>query len=152
MLATKSYWSGKRELVEVWFDPERVTYAELAAHVGGLDAGGWFAVPCDADQREVAQRVFEAEYADLERPAMKPDAEPKYYLFKTDLRHVPMTEAQAVLINARVRAQQAYEELLSPRQRALLAEIRASAADDWPVVVGVEPGPAWQRVRAARGY
>ena len=149
VFATKAAWSGKHEVVEVKFDPKVTSYQKLAEQVHGKS--GWFALPVGA-QCEVAKDVGvrQVEF-DGDRPVLRADREPKYYLLQTALRHVPMTELQAVRINAVVQGKGGLakaKKFLSPRQLALLKAVQAKPKAEWPQLIGVDVHAGWDRVEA----
>lgn len=64
------------------------------------------------------------------------DREPKYYLAQTEYRFVPMTSLQACRANSLIGKRQSPEELLSPRQVALLKKVRETPKKDWKNMIG----------------
>jgi len=76
----------------------------------------------------------------------------KHHLAKTPLRYVPLTERQALVLNARIgKARELeLESTLSPRQRKLHEEIRT--ADDWKglPMIGRSLLEAWRLTKAHR--
>ena len=147
-MSTRAAWIGRsKEVVEVGFDPKVVSYEELVRRVFGKAGEGWSVLPCDDEQQSVAERVFEKEL-EPHRAELRDDKDPKYYLSRTELKHLPMTEAQAVWINARLEAEER-DEALSPRQRALLAEVRAHPKAKWPNLIGAGL-EGWSRIESVR--
>lgn len=123
VITTTAGWIGSVEVVEVEFDPNRTTYADLLAH---------------AVNRKCALRVFPRNTAQLRiarakvgQAAERSDArtqrasDQKYYLAQSALRFVPMTRVQATRINADM---QHAADYLSPRQRRIWAAAEASPA------------------------
>ena len=78
--------------------------------------------------------------------------DPKYYLGSTLLRSLPMTELQAMRINARIEKEgiEATMDVLTASQRELLAFLRAHDAEEWPDAVGVDLRTAWDRTMQLR--
>ncbi len=137
---------GPREVVEVKFDPKVTSYEKIAKTVRAKGSG-WSVHPLDDAQCKSAGDIWGRDVAKVSGK-LRADKDPKYYLGRTELRHVPMTEAQAVRINARLRNGVSVE-LLSPRQRELLADVRAHPKAGWPVVI--DKGlAAWDAVEAVR--
>ena len=137
VLSTSAGWIGEVEVVEVEFDPARVSYAQLLK---------------EAVQRECALRVFPRDDAQLAisrasvgDAAERSDAEvrrvsdQKYYLAQTSLRFVPMTRVQATRINADIEHAAQY---LSPRQRRILAAATADP-DGWQDCIDRRMIHAW---------
>ncbi len=56
--------------------------------------------------------------------AFKADREPKYYIYKSEFRHLPMTNLQALKVNTAISKQISPVEYLSPRQLELLQLIK----------------------------
>lgn len=150
MFATRAGWLDKHEVTEVWYDPERLAFAKLLQH--GI-------------RRECAQRVWATTPAQLETATAvagdqalrldaepRPDAEPKYYLRTTPLRHVPMTPAQAARCNAELAPDREGEpeRWLSARQLALLAKVRADPERKWPIAVDLPLDRAWAQLETAQ--
>ncbi len=156
VLSTRSYWygdGGKGEIVEIGFDPAVVSYAELIRLGGACGcADKVFAV--SESQLKIAKQIVGDRAASFVGKG-RPDKQPKYYLYVSDLRSIPMTELQAVRINAVMDdkqsvAQRVYEKFLSPRQLTLLAEVRSRKKVEWPNLVGVSLREGWKLIEKAR--
>lgn len=139
---------GEHEVVEVSFDPARVTLERLVRFARGKE-GGWSVFGVDDRQCEEVAAWTDATVDPA--TARRPDKDPKYYLGRTAWRHVPMTEAQAVRVNATIRAER-HLEFVSPRQRELFAFIEAHPKRTWPVVIdrGLAAWSSVTKVRAAK--
>ena len=137
MLSTRAGWLGPVEIVEVEYDPARVGYARLLEHAVDRDCA--LAVfTTTTEQRDLARRRVGERARPVEgEPRWVKDQ--KYYLARTPLRHVPMTRLQAARINADLENAEAY---LSPRQRRVLAAVRADASG-WPDAVDRDLAEAW---------
>ncbi len=129
MISTRSGWIGGEEVVEVGFDPQVIPFDAL----------------CEFAERRDCARAFDA--------AIRPE-DPKYYLSRTPLRFLPMTELQAMRINARIEADGLAKAcaVLTASQRALLAEIVARPDAGWPSAIGVEIREAWDRAAGLRAF
>jgi len=113
-----------REVVEVEYAPERVSFSELLtlAHTEGCADRVW--VPRGA-RLEEARRVLGRNAGELDeepRPAAADDHE--YYLRRSPYGLLPLTPLQRVRVNARLADARDAQDLLSPDQRALLARVR----------------------------
>ena len=64
------------------------------------------------------------------------DREPKYYLAQTDYKFLPMTTLQACRANSLAGKSQSPDELLSPRQLALLKTITENPKKQWKNMIG----------------
>ena len=111
-----------REVVEVDFDPKRVSYAELLEVAIRRDCATIVATRTDQQQELAAAQV--GKRAIRSDAPIRPDHEPKFYLQRTPLDGVPMTELQKMRVNATLKGN--WRQWLSPRQLeqadALLAE------------------------------
>lgn len=136
-----------REVVTVRYDPARLPFERLLATAVDRDcatAGVWVA----DDGRLAAARDAVGERARELTTAARPDAEPKYRLLHTPFRALPLTALQATRVNARIAGGRDFDDLLSPRQRALAARIRARPDADWPNLIGVDLEEAVRRFDA----
>ena len=104
------------------------------------------------DGKEVVQVQFNpavVKKADLEKltqpknisacsknDGFRSDREPKYYLAQTDYKFVPMTSLQACRANSLAGKSQSPDELLSPRQLALLKKIKENPKKKWANMIG----------------
>lgn len=130
-----------QEVVEVEFDPSRLSYSDLLKHAKLAKCASKVFARSD-EQLKVAR---EAVGQDVTRSdeLVRPDKEPKYYLLQTSMRFLPMTPLQAARINSAIAKGKGGDEFLSPRQRALLHAIEANPNANWPVVVGKNLNLAW---------
>ncbi len=115
------------EVVEVEFDPKRVNYASLVTSARGFECASRVFARSDAQAEVAAEIVPDA--TTRSDGAIRPDREPKYYLSRTPYRAVPMTDLQAARVNARIGEGESPDDLLSPRQLAMLAEVRAAEGE-----------------------
>jgi hypothetical protein len=150
VLRTRAGFLAGDEVVEVEFDPEALPFARLVELAERRECAT--RVFARSDAQLAAAREIVGERAVANRDPIRPDAEPKYYLGRTPLRHVPMTELQAMRIDARLggKADGKPEELLSPRQRELLEAVRMSPEREWPVLIGRDVSTAGEAFDAAR--
>ncbi|MBV6443481.1 MAG: hypothetical protein EPGJADBJ_05237 [Saprospiraceae bacterium] len=73
------------------------------------------------------------------------DREPKYYLAQTDYKYLPITTLQACRANSLVGKSLSPDELLSPRQLALLKTIRENPKKQWKNMIGRKDlAKAWE--------
>ncbi|MFQ5424087.1 MAG: VPGUxxT family thioredoxin-like (seleno)protein, type 2 [Phycisphaerae bacterium] len=135
VITTMPGFLDEKEVVEVEFDPESVDYKALVARAKALKcASEVFAR--DTDQQAVAKRVVGAATIRTDAP-VRPDKQPKYYLSKTEYRHIPMTSLQATRVNAALGRKENPDAYLSPGQLRLLASIRKHPKAKWPGAIGV---------------
>ena len=145
MHRTRAGWLEGHEVTEVWFDPGRLTFEKLLAHGKSTECArrAWTTTPA---QKATALKALAGNVEPLTKEP-RPDKEPKYYLLQTPYKHVPMTATQAARINAALAPDGAgkAERFLSPRQRELLAQAKASKKP-WPVAVDVDIMTAWSKL------
>lgn len=125
VISTRTGWRGRSEVVEVEYDPQLISRAQLEAK---------------AKQMSCAQ-PFSAS-----SPFRATPRDDKYQIRRGPLRLLPMSPTQATRVNARVG--RGVGSLLSPRQRSLLALIEAHPQADWPVVLGRPLAEAWAKSAA----
>lgn len=125
MIKTRQSWIGKEEVVEVWFDPKRIGFAQLLEHGRTRECARnvWWRHESHA---EIARRAL----GDKAAPApkqMRLDKEQKYYLLQTPLAALPLSEAQACRVNASL-ADERFFRYLSPRQAKAAATLLVAAS------------------------
>ena len=126
VLETSAGWIGKREVVNVTYDPNIVSYDKLLATAQKMEcASAVFAH--DKTQLAKAKKAVGANALmlpdkKLRRPVRY--TEQKYHLRRTALKYLPMTPIQLAKVNAAVFAGQDYRRLLSPRQLDLEKQIK----------------------------
>jgi hypothetical protein len=64
------------------------------------------------------------------------DQEPKYYLTHTNYRFIPMTSLQACRVNSLIGNNLSPDDLLSPRQLAILKNVEGNPKKPWKDMVG----------------
>ncbi|MCG8419585.1 MAG: thioredoxin family protein [Proteobacteria bacterium] len=108
VVATRAGWLDGREVVEVEYDRARISEQTLRSLAGRRDCGEFVAT---------ASRAREAGARDR-----------KYHLQRSTWNHVPLTPRQAARVNAAVRQRRDPSRWVSPRQRALHAQIARALA------------------------
>lgn len=130
VLATRTGFQGGQEVVEVTYDPARVSRSAL-------------------DERAAQMACKKPNSKGAVTPSTKDD---KYQLRQTAYVGVPMTPAQSARVNSAIGAGQNPRELLSPRQIALAERLEEIESKRRPVLVGrSDLAAAWKEAeRAAR--
>lgn len=135
------------EVVEVEFDPARLSFEKLA---GRAKASGCASRVFARNAAQLAQaRTLVGSSAVRSDEPLRPDKEPKYYLLHSDYRFIPMTATQASRVNSALGRKAGPDEFLSPRQLELLKAVRANAHASWPLAAGApDLRAAWDRAEA----
>jgi hypothetical protein len=127
-------WVGDKEVVHVTFDPQVISYSQLLQRAGAMECTA-AVYTYDARQLELARAAGLSEVRPWQedlatRQVQK--SEQKYYLRNSELAYLPLTELQAVKMNAALGEQSAAdpEGYLSPRQRQLLQRVRRALQRD----------------------
>jgi len=145
VISTFPGFIGKYEVVRVEFDPEQISYKELITEA--KKSGCAERVFTRSKKQHAIAKKLIKDKAVRNDEKMRPDKEPKYYLFKSKLRFVPMTPLQAARINAQLNRPD-HMTLLSPTQTELLKIIDKNPKAGWKSAVGIDPAAAW--IDAAR--
>ena len=139
VIETRSGFLDGGEIVEVTFDPRRLTFSELLQHASDNE--------CDSKvftrtgkQQAVATKAIGQRSIRSDKP-IRVDKDPKYYLGKTALAFLPMTELQANRVNATINGGD-WSQWLSPRQIKQVATIekrlQKTKLPQPPVAIGVD--------------
>lgn len=121
VIETESGFQDGKEVVKVLFDPRRTSKTDLekTTNPKGIQS-------C------------------AHNGGFREDKEPKYYLYNTPWKYVPMTSLQACRANSRVGQGQPPEVVLSPRQKALYETIQASSGKKRKSFIGAKDlAKAW---------
>ena len=140
VLETKPGWIGKMEVVEVTFDPQTTSIAELAKRADSCECALKVFTRTD-NQQEAAHKLL-GERAVRSDEATRVDDD-KYYTSRTPLANLPMTPLQATRVNERVGAKKDPADLLAPSQLRLWAQLTKEPALGWPKAIGVDFRKAW---------
>lgn len=117
VVSTRAGWLDGSEAVEVRFDPAIVGEEDLARHA---ESAGCRTAPAGASARDAK------------------DSDRKVYLARSELRHLPLTPAQAAKVNAALRFGDRPAPWLSPRQLRLADALRAALSADPHALDGLE--------------
>lgn len=128
VVGTRSGWLEGLEVVTVSYQPDAVAYETLVKTAQSFEcASKVFAH--DRQQLQVAKTMVGNQAVPFPSGKTVRDAklsDQKYYLAKTDLIHLPLTEFQATKLNAGIRSGNSKSELfkmISPRQQALYNDV-----------------------------
>lgn len=136
VIATKPGYLRGREVVDVWYDPARITYSKLVKQAQQIKCAG--TVYARSERQEKAIKALRDVSIVRTDEKSRPDKEPKYFLSKTPYRFVPMTATQASRVNAAIHSSGDPVAILSPSQLRLLASIKAHPNAGWRNVIGTD--------------
>lgn len=149
VISTTPGFLKKKEIVEVEFDPNEISYATLVQEAKKFQCANNVFARNDAQHKEARKLVGSS--AVRTDDAIRPDKKPKYYLSKTAYKYVPMTGLQAARVNAAIFQKKDPNQFLSPRQIELLRFVRKHSSTKWPDAIGAENLPrAWQLAENAK--
>lgn len=134
VVATLPGFVQGKEVVDVWYDENRVSYVKLVQEGRRMKCAS--TIFARSDQQDRHARSIGDLPTIRSDDRTRPDKEPKYYLSKTLYRFVPMTETQAARVNAAIRENHDPKRLLAPCQLRLLERIAASPDANWPNAIG----------------
>ncbi|MEO1337820.1 MAG: hypothetical protein AAFV29_19410, partial [Myxococcota bacterium] len=131
VVGTRTGWRSGREIVEVRFDPKRLSMADLLKR----------ARPCSnrafvkAQHMDAARAVFgdRVEQGVQHRPSPKDD---RYQLSHSSFARLPMTLLQAQRVNADLGRRRDPQRWLSPRQLKLVRAMTGQPQHAWPRPTG----------------
>ena len=130
MIATEAGWQGGLEVVEVRYDPRRISDDEL---------------------RQAAEQA-QCSKVDRDRmtgsPRAAADSDKKYFLQRTPFRYLPLTPMQRTKVNAALGTRSDAERWLSPRQKELLSDVRTALDKNAHELNGLTPPDSVQGLAA----
>ncbi len=128
---THSAWIGGLEVVEVQYDPEQVSYKKLVTTAQSMECASKVFTHSN-EQLEIARELVGDQATSVPNKSRAAKlSDQKYYLRNTTgIRNLPLTKLQSTKINARLGLRKGYDDLLSPRQKSLLAKINQKLASD----------------------
>jgi len=135
------------EVVEVAYDPGIIAFEKLVrlAKQERCATRVYFE---SESQKKAAETVL-GQNAFALNGKMREDKDNKYYLSRTPLRYLPMTETQACRVNAALAKKVDAHQFLSPRQNELLGVIQSAKKATWPEAIGAtDLVAAWKAARA----
>ncbi len=149
VVSTKAGFIGKTEVVDIDYNPKEVSFTSLLRQAIKKDSASGVFARSD-EQAKQAEPMLAGQVVRL-NDVSKPDKRPKYHIFNSPFRYVPMIELQAIRINEALSQKQGRDARhhLSPRQYELLLKIEQHPDADWPSAVGSDDlSKAWQSAMA----
>ena len=134
VIATRSGFIQGREIVEVTYNHQVLTYAELLKEARRYDCTDRV-YPVDAGQRKTALQLLENSRV-KELKEFREDSTLKYYLSKSPYRFVPLTLYQQVLVNRALHDGENPRQYLSPQQIDFFHHVNRNKSRVWENYIG----------------
>ena len=127
---TRVGWLDGREVVEVRFDPQELSYEALVGIADGVRCADRVYATSEEQLAIAAESVGERARLERESPRDAKTSDRKYYLQRSPLNLVPLTPLQATRANGMLEAGEDVRPVLSPRQVTLRERIAAGLRED----------------------
>ena len=127
---TRSGWRNSLEVVQVKYDPKVVSYDKLLETAVQMECASKVFAHTNTQLKIAKAKVGSKAEQAIGKMRDAKASDQKYYLTKTPMRHLPLTEIQATKLNAIGRSRKSPEPLLSPRQRKLLKQSVSASPDN----------------------
>ncbi len=144
VVETQPGFMNGREVVQVAYDPSLLSYEHLVGEAQKVQCASQVFVDDHAQKEKATAVVGKSKVQSSGKFRM--DSEPKYYMSKTIYKYLPMTAIQATKANSLIGQGKAPDEVLSPRQIALMKYIRQNLDQKWPEAIGQDLTTAWNKV------
>lgn len=139
VLSTRAGWYARKEVVELRFNPDKVSLKKLIQEAKKFQCASNVYVMSAADLK-IAQAEVGA-LAELRKGAVR-DAkasDQKFALNRSPLRYLPLNSWQACKVNAALRLGTDSSKWLSPRQEKLAKKVKAALKKDPEALKGLKP-------------
>lgn len=144
VVETQPGFMNGREVVQVAYDPSLISYEHLVGEAQKAQCASQVFVDDKEQQEKASALVGKSKVQSLGK--FRLDGEPKYYMSKTIYKYLPMTAIQATKANSLIGQGKKPDEVLSPRQMALIKYIRQNLDQKWPEAIGQDLVTAWNKV------
>ncbi len=142
--ATKPGFMGGREVVQVNYNPNVISYDDLAEKAKDARCNS-HVYTNDSSEKAIAKKIV-GEGSISNESKFRLDKDVKYYLSRTHYRFVPMTEMQAAKVNSQIGRGKSFSDYLSPRQIDLAKKIKDNPEMNWVSAVNVDIVKAWEKI------
>lgn len=143
VIETKAGYMDGTEVVKVRYDADQVSEQELIQY--GKEQKCADAIYSD-DQREVAA-AKKLDIPTKDKGIFRPDKQPKYYIYTTKLKSLPMTHLQALQVNRALANNDEFQQYLSPRQLTLMRLI-SERNTSTQIAIDEDFAKAWRHLLA----
>jgi len=144
VLETQAGWMDGREVVEVKYNPIKVSYENLVNEAKQAQCASHVFTENNNQASEAKKIVGNGSASPKSK--FRLDKEPKYYLSKSVYRFVPMTQLQAAKVNSKLGKGQSPDAFLSPKQLSLLDFVKKHPKKKWKNAINVDLMEAWKKV------
>lgn len=141
VVATEPGFMNGREVVQVTFDPNIISFEKLVKTGNQVQCADQVFTD-DNQQKTIAEKVLGKNSVD-DINNFRLDNDRKYYLSKTIYRFVPMTPTQAARANSLVGKGNSPNAVLSLKQIELAKYIQENPNKKWENAIGKEISEAW---------
>ena len=142
VVETQPGFMGGREIVQVQFDPEVVSYEKLVKNAVTNNYASHVYVGDEQQKKQATKLIGKTNIS--KASSFRIDREPKYYLSKTLYQYIPMTDLQAVKVNSLIGQNQLPDDLLSPIQLNLLEIVQQHPKAKWSSAINKDFLVAWE--------
>lgn len=142
VLSTRAGWYASKEVVELHFDPRKVSLQQLIKEAKKFQCASNVYVS-SSDDLTVAKKEV-GQLAALRKGKVR-DAkasDQKFALGRSPLRYLPLTPWQATKVNAALRLGKDNDKWLSPRQLKLAKKVKAALKKDRNSLKGLKRPPS----------
>lgn len=130
VLSTRAAWLDGLEVVELEFDPRKVSYEELLREAKQMQCASRVFTRTDAQQAIAAPLVGNDAVRSNEQVRSASESDQLYQLRHSPLRLLPVTPLQAIRLNSALGTRDDVKQFLSPRQWELAARLSRAMQTD----------------------
>lgn len=135
IVATRTGFLGGREVVEVTYDPQRLSYSTLVRHANDQGCANQFYAR-SSDEFDRAKAIAPKATIRSTRSVRTSTKDDKYQLRHSLWRFVPMTPLQATRANHLIGRGQDPSAAFSPRQREIYQAVQKNPQGGWQNLAG----------------
>ncbi len=137
VVETQPGFMGGKEVVQVKYDPTKIEYGTIIKQ-GQQSAGVSHVFSSNKNEIVETKEIIGNKVSEIGK--FRLDADPKYYLSKTEYQYIPMTPLQQALVNSEIGNNSNPDFLLSPWQLAYLKQSNTKKQS----MINVDLTEAWE--------